>query len=439
MRWLTKGALVAAICFAVAAAATAAQQTSVDDVIAGVLKDGAHAALHQQQPHEALVMSARVGVHEDRTRFVVEISDPVAMRAFTLSNPNRVVIDMPSVKWHLEGPPRPTTVGAVRSYRYGAFRPGASRFVIDLNQPVTVGEPMVLPPENGSGYRVVFDLFPVAQAKFDRVSGWPDDLRQRDIAALLAALPKNPPPPQSRIKRVIVIDPGHGGLDPGTHGDDGANEKDLVLDVSRQLQHVLQMHGYTVHMTRDSDDAVELTQRTQIARSWRADLMISIHANWNTNPDIRGLSIYSLSEKGSDAEARALANKENGADKLIGVDLSGDKSGVAPILIDLAQRDTMNKSSHFAELALSELRGETDILPNKPHRDAAFVVLKAPDVPAVLIELGFLSNPVESRRMQTDGWRATVARAIAAAVDRQFAPVTEAGPATIRARSAGGQ
>jgi N-acetylmuramoyl-L-alanine amidase len=423
-------AAVACLVIGVAVAQTP-QPQSVDEVIDKVLRDAAKPDAHPappQQGHETVVMSARMGEHDDRTRFVVELSEPIAMRTFTLNNPNRVVIDMPSVKWHLDGPPRPGGFGAVRSYRYGSFRPGNSRFVIDLNQPVVVGEPMVLPPENGSGYRVVFDLFPTTQAKFDRTAGWPEDLRARYTAAELAALPKNPPPPQTRIKRMIVIDPGHGGIDPGTHGGDGANEKDLVLAVSLQLQRVLLARGYSVHMTRDSDVPVELSQRARIARSWRADLMISVHANWNTNPELKGLSIYSLSDKGSDAEARALAKKENSADKLIGVDLSGDNSGVGSILIDLAQRDTMNKSSHFAELALTELRSETDILPHMPHRDAGFVVLKAPDVPAVLIELGFLSNPEEARKMQTDGWRARVARAIAAAVDRQFMATAEARP-----------
>jgi len=192
---------------------------------------------------------------------------------------------------------------------------------------------------------------------------------------------------------------------------------------------VLLARGYTVHMTRDSDVAVELGQRTRIARSWHADLMISIHANSHPNPSITGLSIYSLSDKGSDAEARALAAKENDADKRNGAERSGEDSDVASILLALAQRDTMNKSSRFAEAALAELRDQTDILPHKPHRDAAFVVLKAPDVPSVLIELGFLSNPDEARKMQTDGWRARVARAIAAAVDRRFTTAADAGPA----------
>ncbi len=426
--WVTILAAMACLLAGSASGQGPAQPQTVDDVIAKILRESAKEAATPapQASREAVVMGARIGEHPDRTRFVVELSEPVAMRTFTLNNPNRVVIDMPAVRWHLDGPPRPSGRGAVRSYRYGMFRPGNARFVIDLNQPVNVSEPLVLPPENGYGYRVVLDLFPTTQAKFDRTAGWPADLRARDAAAQLASLPSNPPPPQTRIKKVIVIDPGHGGPDPGTTGVDGSSEKDLVLAVGLRLERVLLARGYTVHMTRDSDVAVELRQRVRIARSWRADLMISIHADSNPDPSVSGLSIYTLSEKGSDAEAAALVAKENNADKLTGVDLSGDNSDVAPILIDLAQRDTMNKSSHFAEIALSELRHATDILPRQPHRSGALVVLKAPDVPAVLIELGYLSNAGDARQMQSDAWRARVARAIADAVDRQFMPSTEA-------------
>lgn len=420
--------VLAALASLVATTAAAQSPQSVDDVIDKVLRNAGKSEVRPApQTHDVIVMGVRMGAHEDRTRFVVELSEPTQMRTFILNNPNRVVIDMPLVKWHLDGPGH--GFGAVKSYRYGTFRQGNSRFVIDLSQPVVVGEPMVLPPDNGSGYRVVFDLFPTTQAKFDHNAGWPDDLRARDTAAQLAALPKTPPPVQSRIKKVIVIDPGHGGTDPGTHSDDGQTEKDLVLGVALQLQRVLLARGYTVHMTRDSDIGVELPHRRALAQSLHADLLISIHANSHPNPSVEGLSIYTLSEKGSDAEARAVAKKENDADKKSGVEGAGDND-VASILLALSQRDTMNKSSRFAEAALAELRSETDILPHKPHRDAAFVVLKSPVVPSVLIELGFLTNPEEARKMQTDGWRARVARAIAAAVDHQFTAAADAGPAT---------
>jgi N-acetylmuramoyl-L-alanine amidase len=409
----------------------AAAQSGGDDAIDKVLRDAPRTDTRPLPPRDPIVMGVRMGQHDDRTRFVVEMSEPVAMRTFTLNNPNRVVIDMPLVKWHLEGPPRTGGYGAVRGYRYGTFRKGNSRFVVDLAQPVVVGEPMVLPPDNGAGYRVVFDLFPTSQGKFDRTAGWPSDLRASDTAAQLAALPQNPPPLRSRIKRVIVIDPGHGGTDPGTHASDGQAEKDLVLAVSLQLERMLLARGYTVHMTRDSDVAVELPVRRAMAQRWHADLLISIHGNSHPNPGISGLSVYTLSEKGSDAEARAVAKKENEADERSGAERVDND--VASILLALSQRDTMNKSSRFAETAISALRNETDILPHNPHRDAAFVVLKSPEVPSVLIELGYMTNPDEARKMQTDSWRARVARAIAAAVDRQFMTAAGAGPATVRA------
>jgi N-acetylmuramoyl-L-alanine amidase len=173
-------------------------------------------------------------------------------------------------------------------------------------------------------------------------------------------------------------------------------------------------------MTRDTDIFIPLRERVNIARSWHADLFISVHADSNPDPNVEGLSVYTLSEKGSDKEAAALAAKENQSDIIAGVDLSGDNSVVAPILIDLAQRDTMNKSSRFAETAISELSHATDILPRQPHRSGALVVLKAPDVPAVLIELGYLSNVHDAEQLQTSTWRDGVADAIASAVDRHF-------------------
>jgi N-acetylmuramoyl-L-alanine amidase len=437
MKVLWDSFLAAAMCLALGAAygqpAEPAGPLTVDDVLARILKD-APKPVRAAAPKEAVVLGARIGEHPDRTRFVVELSDPVEMRTFTLSNPNRVVIDMPALRWHLEGPPRPTANGAVKSYRYGMFRPGNSRFVIDLNRPVSLSDLLVLPPENGYGYRVVIDLFPTTQVNFERAAGWPADLKAKERLAELASLPVHPPAPQSPIKKIIVIDPGHGGIDSGTIGVDGTLEKDVVLATARRLRSTLEKRGYTVRMTRDSDVFINLPQRVRIARSWHADLFVSIHADSHHDPDVGGLSIYTLSEKGSDKEAADLARRENNSDKLAGVDLSGENSAVAPILIDLAQRDTMNKSSHFAEMVLAEVgRSEaTDILPRQPHRSAAFAVLKAADLPAVLIEMGYLSNAGDASRMQTEGWRARVAGAIAAAVNRQFMTAAEAGPATAR-------
>jgi len=187
---------------------------------------------------------------------------------------------------------------------------------------------------------------------------------------------------------------------------------------------VLKARGYSVHMTRDDDTFIPLRQRVAMSRADRADLLISLHADSNPDHEVTGLSIYTLSDGRSDREAAALAKRENQSDIIAGVDLSGDNNPVAPILIDLAQRDTINKSSRFATTALSSLKNVTDILARSPHRSASLAVLVAPDVPAVLIELGYLSNRKDAAQMNTESWRSGVARAIADAVDSQFAPPT---------------
>jgi N-acetylmuramoyl-L-alanine amidase len=389
-------------------------------------------AQHTQKPQTAqsqpMIIGARIGEHPDRTRFVVELSDPIAIRVFTLANPNRVVIDMPSVLWRLQGPPQPSGKGAVRSYRYGLFRPGNSRFVIDLNSPVTVATPVVLTPEDGNGYRMVIDLFSTTQEKFEEAAGWPADLRAREVAAQkLASLPPPSivkPTPGRTSQKIVVIDAGHGGIDSGTHATNGLMEKDLVLDEALKVRDTLTKRGYLVHLTRDTDTYIPLRERVNIGRGYHADLFISIHADSNPDTSVTGASVYTLSESGSDREAAALARKENQSDVIAGVDLNGQDNSVSHILIDLAQRDTMNRSSRFAQTAVASLSHATDILPRQPHRSAGFVVLKAPDVPAVLIELGYLSNPADATQMATTPWRNGVAAAIADAVDRHFAPLS---------------
>jgi N-acetylmuramoyl-L-alanine amidase len=368
-----------------------------------------------------IVLSARIGEHEDRTRLVIELSDPVNLRTFTLAGPDRVVVDMPEVGWRLGAPPRPSGFGSIKSYRYGLFRKGNSRMVIDLNRPVTVSDALVLPPASGFGYRVVIDLFPTQRSTFEANAGWPADLKKREsdaekLAALMGSAGNES---GTGGKKVIVIDPGHGGLDSGTNGVNGLMEKDLVLAEGLRLAQLLKADGYSVHMTRDSDVFIPLRERVAIGRRYRADLMISLHADSNPDPDVNGLSIYTLNDGRSDREAAALARRENQSDVIAGVDLASNNP-VAPILIDLAQRDTINKSSRFAETALSHLSEATDILARSPHRAASLAVLVAPDVPAVLIELGYLSNNSDAGQMNTAAWRAKVAAAIARAVDANF-------------------
>ena len=221
---------------------------------------------------------------------------------------------------------------------------------------------------------------------------------------------------------MIVVDAGHGGLDPGTHGTTGLREKDVVLAVAKKLRQDLEATGrYRVQLTRDSDIFIPLRERVNIARAAHGDLFVSLHADSNDHKDIRGASVYTLSEDSSDREAVKLAEKENMSDVIAGVDLSGDNNPVASILIDLAQRDTMNRSVRFAETVVSMLPTATMVRPTTPHRAAGFAVLKAPDVPAALIELGYLTNTKDESEMATDNWRTRVAQAVTAAINSHFA------------------
>lgn len=363
------------------------------------------------------VMSARIGEHADRTRLVLELSDPVALRAFSLANPNRVILDLPEVAWRMGNPPVPSGRGLIKAYRYGVFRTGSSRMVIDLNRPARLAETLVIPPSAGFGYRVVIDLFPTTQTAFESDAGWPADLRKREADAEQRA--RVGIGPSAAGKRVVVIDPGHGGIDSGASGVNGLLEKDLVLAEGLLLAKELRARGVTVFLTREKDGYVPLRDRVGFARAHKADLFISLHADSHSDDSVSGLSIYTISDGRSDREAAALAKRENQSDIIAGVDLPADNA-VAPILIDLAQRDTINKSSRFAKGALAQLAGATSILPRSPHRSASLAVLTAPDVPAVLIELGYLSNRSDASSMKTDSWRQGVARAIATAVARHF-------------------
>ncbi len=221
---------------------------------------------------------------------------------------------------------------------------------------------------------------------------------------------------------VIVIDPGHGGVDPGATGVSGTYEKHITLAMARELKTMLERNGrYRVHLTRDRDVFIRLRERIAIARAQGADLFISLHADAVQNPQIRGLSVYTLSRNASDSEAQALAEKENKADLIAGIDLTHESADVANILIDLAQRETMNRSAGFATELVDEVGQEMDLLGNT-HRFAGFAVLKAPDVPAVLVEMGYLSNESEEKMLRQPQYRARLAKSVSKAVERFFPP-----------------
>ena len=228
------------------------------------------------------------------------------------------------------------------------------------------------------------------------------------------------PPRPKGAKTLIAIDPGHGGVDPGATGVSGVREKELMLIQAHELKRKLEATGrFRVILTRGRDVFVRLRKRIAIARAARADLFISLHADTIANPKVRGGSIYTLSENASDKEAAALAAKENKADMIAGVDLAGQNREVANILITLAQRNSKNESAKFAKILTAEL-SKTMRLLRRTHRFAGFAVLKSPDIPSVLVELGYLSNPVDERNLRRHKHRAQVARAFVRAIDGYF-------------------
>jgi len=369
------------------------------------------------------VTDVRLGVHPVKTRVVVDIGASVRFQAFTLPEPYRVVVDMSEVTWapELRSPPRG---GLVSGMRFGLFKPGTSRIVLDTAGPVRIENSFVIPPEGTtSTYRLVLDLVGTTEQAF--MLGY----RAPKAAAPEVAPPAPVPAPRAvapkrqrrEEKRLVVIDPGHGGVDPGAMSRSGAWEKHIVLDFSRELRRQLLSTGrFDVQMTRDNDVFVRLRDRIAIARKAGADLFISVHADSIANRSVRGTSVYTLSENASDKEAGALATKENKADLIAGVDLNDRSDDVVNILIDLAQRETMNESAIFAKALVEELARHRQMLRNT-HRFAGFAVLKAPDVPSVLVELGYLSNAQDERMLRNPAARRKMVASIVDAVEAYFA------------------
>ena len=366
------------------------------------------------------VVGIRIGIHPDATRVVLDLSGALRYTVFTLPAPYRVVIDLPEVEWRLSGAAAPAGRGLVERLRYGLFRPGVSRLVLDVGAPVAVRKVFMLGPKADFGHRLVLDLEAVSAGEFRR-HGRPAPLAAAAPMPPVPAPPKAAPPGQGIP--VVVIDAGHGGVDPGTIGASGAYEKHITLAIALELKRQLEATGrYAVVMTRERDVFVRLRRRLAVARAARGGLFISLHADAIGNKRVRGAAVYTLSEQTSDAEAAELAAKENKADIIAGIDLSTESYGeeITNILIELAQRETMNVSVQFANAVISELGKETRLL-RKTHRFAGFRVLRAPDVPSVLVELGYLSNRQDERMLRDAKRRRGLARAIVHAVDRFFA------------------
>ena len=400
------------------------------------------------------VDGVRFGAHPDKTRLVVDLSEKTDFRAFVLSDPYRMVIDLPAFDWQAGTIAKPAS-GPVRDIRQGQLKPGISRIVIDMARPVTIKTAFMLPQDRGKPYRLVLDFIEAGPAEFAQYKGrfmGTLDVDQPAATAVAASVPPSeapaaarpvtrvvggvivplhkpavPPAAQSPLRKpVIVIDPGHGGTDPGAVGANGVFEKHVTLAMAKELKKQLEATGrYVVHLTRDTDTYIRLHKRVAFARQRDADLFVSLHADSIGKASVRGASIYTLSEKASDAQTEKLAARENRADLIAGVDLSVEDETVASILVDLAMRDTMNQSKFLANTMVVTMKnGNVKTLEN-PHRYAGFAVLKAPDIPSVLVETGFMSNRQEAQLLSQPDYRRKIAASLKQGIEAYFQKVQQ--------------
>ncbi|MDX1540544.1 MAG: N-acetylmuramoyl-L-alanine amidase [Geminicoccaceae bacterium] len=391
-----------------------------------------------------VVQEVRVRAHGESTRVVLDLSEKVAYRHLTLDNPARLAIDLPAATWDVRGDFADQAGGLVRDVRFGRYSPSVSRIVVDIDGPFEIQNVFELPANQRYGHRIVTDLRRVDAASWaagDGLSGGiertaavlpvltpgagPRDQAIGGARAAGLAVPLRMPPklkPKRELeKRIIVIDPGHGGMDPGAISPSGTYEKTIVLDVAQRLKRELEATGrFEVRMTRNDDSTVRLRDRLRTAHLSGGDLFISLHADSLVQaPEVRGIAVYTLSEEASTAEAARLASKENRADILNGIDLSAHEDIVTQILIDLAQRDANNKSIRIAEVLVEQLAGITRLARRK-RQSAGFVVLKSPEMPSVLVELGYLSNPTDERQLTDPTYVSRLAGAMTQAVERFF-------------------
>jgi len=365
---------------------------------------------------EPPLKASRLAVAGDATkvRLVFEFDREPLARWFLLRFPHRVVIDLPKTQFAVDAntlKPR----GLVRDIRYGQIEDDRSRVIIGSKGPFKVEAFDVMKDEKTSIYRLAVDLVAASEREFDAAL-----LLQADTTASTAA-PKGdrlgePPPPAKQKRFTIAIDAGHGGIDGGANGLTGTVEKDITLAFAKELKARLEQdQNYALVMTRQDDTFVRLDERVRIARQAEADLFISIHADTIRARGVSGATVYTVSDKASDEDARALAERENMADQIAGIAVTDENKDVADILVELVRRETHNFSLRFARTLVGELSTKIEMIKN-PHRQAGFRVLRAPDVPSVLVELGYLSDAGDEGRLNDPEWRRKAVDSIHSAV-----------------------
>jgi len=362
------------------------------------------------------------------TTFFLDLSSGVPAEVFTLADPYRVVIDLPDVTFRLPPGTGQAGKGLVTAFRYGLLSEGKARIVLDTVKPVVIRK-AEMTEGKGQAVRLAVELAATSPGTFGAGTGG----QRAAHAPLKPEIYEGPAEkPKNRVKPVILIDPGHGGVDPGALSPNGLSEKTVVLAVAQKLKERLSAGGrYEVYMTRVRDVFISLDGRLKRSRKLAADLFISLHADSiaQNAEMVRGATVYTLSERASDEEARLMAEKENASDAIAGLATAEfeEQGQVRSILIDLLKRETANFSADFSN-ALVKRIGKTVPLSRDPQRSAAFKVLRQADTPSVLIELGYMSHAEDEKLLNTTAWQQRVAASIATAVDAYF------GKRTARAR-----
>jgi N-acetylmuramoyl-L-alanine amidase len=368
---------------------------------------------------------ARLGGDESQTRFVMDLDRKIDLHVFTLADPYRVVVDIPQVRFQLPPNTGENGRGLVKTFRYGLVMAGGSRVVLDVVKPVRVDKAFVVDAAEGAPARLVLDLAATDRDSYLRKIALDEKLVRADNPNMPSANVPSADVPQANStdpRPLVMLDPGHGGIDTGTKAPSGEAEKDIVLDVAQRLRDRIEKAGkYRVAMTRSDDTFVPLGDRVRIARNAGAALFVSIHADSlpRKEGDAQGATVYTLSETATDPAAARLAEEENRADVIAGVDLKSEPDDVAGILIDLAQRETKTFSVQFAHRLVSEMK-DTARLHKDPVKSAGFRVLRAPDVPSVLVELGYVSNKQDLQSLLSNAWRDRTADCMAQAIDGYF-------------------
>ena len=367
------------------------------------------------------ITGLRIGHGSDTVRVVFDSSTEFDYNVFLLSGPKRLVIDTDNIVVPKSLEKVRDSNNIVGHVRVGKLDGAKNRIVFDLLKPVIIKKAFMLAPQSTFKWRLAIDIKVSNDNEFNSKVGHKFAFSNgKNITTSSNSASSSKVVNKKEEKKIIVIDAGHGGHDPGAIGYSGVYEKNITLATAKELKRQLDaLKKYKVYLTRSTDVFIPLRQRVKIARKHNADLFISIHADSAKNRKATGLSIYTLSEKASDKEAEALAERENQADIILGLDMGDQSKEVSEVLISLAQGETRNRSSEFAAAVVREMKKSVKTI-SDTHRFAGFAVLKAPDVPSVLLEMGYLSNKNEERLLKQPNYRKKLATSTVKAINRYF-------------------